>query len=418
VEVGVTNTVLLLYNVVETGHACPAVAPSLQHKKFIFYSKNGDIMKKALITGITGQDGSYLTEILLEKGYEVHGIIRRSSSFNTSRLEHLYANEKVLDKKMFLHYGDLVDTSNMNRLLEKIEPDEIYNLAAQSHVKVSFEIPDYTAQVDALGTLRFLDAIREVGLKKVKFYQASTSELYGKVREVPQTEKTPFYPRSPYGVAKLYGYWIIVNYREAYNIFACNGILFNHESPRRGETFVTRKITRAASRIAAGRQSILLLGNLDSKRDWGFAPEYCEGMWKILQHEKADDFVLATGETHTVKEFVERTFSEIGIELEWQNSHENEKGIVKSVDFEKAKLLINHKENQDNYRYKFSMDLKPGTTVIGIDSNYYRPTEVDLLIGNPQKANDELGWKAKTKFEDLVKLMIKADLDKILRRGY
>jgi GDPmannose 4,6-dehydratase len=375
-------------------------------------------MKKALITGITGQDGSYLTEILLEKGYEVHGIIRRSSSFNTSRLEHLYSNQKILDKKMFLHYGDLVDTSNMNRLLEKIGPDEIYNLAAQSHVKVSFEIPDYTAQVDALGTLRFLDAIREVGLKKVKFYQASTSELYGKVKEVPQNEKTPFYPRSPYGVAKLYGFWIIVNYREAYNIFACNGILFNHESPRRGETFVTRKITRAASRIATGLQSILLLGNLDSKRDWGFAPEYCEGMWQILQHNKADDFVLATGETHTVKEFVERTFSELGIELLWQNSGESEKGIIKSIDFGKAKLLIDYSQNLNKYRYNFSTDLKAGDVVVGIDSNYYRPTEVDLLIGNPQKANQELGWKAKTKFEDLVKLMIKADLDKILRRGY
>jgi len=319
---------------------------------------------------------------------------------------------------MFLHYGDLVDTSNMNRLLEKIGPDEIYNLAAQSHVKVSFEIPDYTAQVDALGTLRFLDAIREVGLKKVKFYQASTSELYGKVKEVPQTEKTPFYPRSPYGVAKLYGFWIIVNYREAYNIFACNGILFNHESPRRGETFVTRKITRAASRIATGLQSILLLGNLDSKRDWGFAPEYCEGMWQILQHNKADDFVLATGETHTVREFVERTFSELGVELLWQNSGESEKGIIKSIYFGKAKLLIDYSQNLNKYRYNFSTDLKAGDVVVGIDSNYYRPTEVDLLIGNPQKANQELGWKAKTKFEDLVKLMIKADLDKILKRGY
>ncbi len=375
-------------------------------------------MKKALITGITGQDGSYLTEILLEKGYEVHGIIRRSSSFNTSRLEHLYSNQDVLDKKMFLHYGDLVDTSNMNRLLEKIGPDEIYNLAAQSHVKVSFEIPDYTAQVDALGTLRFLDAIREVGLKKVKFYQASTSELYGKVKEIPQSEKTPFYPRSPYGVAKLYGFWIIVNYREAYNIFACNGILFNHESPRRGETFVTRKITRAASRIAAGLQPVLLLGNLDSKRDWGFAPEYCEGMWKILQHNKADDFVLATGETHTVREFVERTFSELGIELLWQNSGESEKGIVKSIDLEKAKSLINHSQNLNKYRFNFSIDLKAGDVVVGIDSSYYRPTEVDLLIGNPQKANLELGWKAKTKFGDLVQLMVKADLDKILKRGY
>ncbi len=375
-------------------------------------------MKKALITGITGQDGSYLTEILVEKGYEVHGIIRRSSSFNTARIDHLYADKEILNKKMFLHYGDLVDTSNLNRLLEKIEPDEIYNLAAQSHVKVSFEIPDYTAQVDALGTLRFLDAIREVGLKKVKFYQASTSELFGKVQEVPQSEKTPFYPRSPYGVAKLYGYWIIVNYREAYNIFACNGILFNHESPRRGETFVTRKITRAAARIAAGLQGKLLLGNLDAKRDWGFAPEYCEGMWRILQHEKADDFVLATGETRTVREFTERTFNEIGIELEWIGSTEDEKGIIKNINLDKAKSLIDHSSNAKNFRFDFTEKLKKGDTVVGVDPNYYRPTEVDLLIGNPAKAEKELGWKAKTKFEDLVKLMIKSDMEKVLKRGY
>ncbi|MCH7774423.1 MAG: GDP-mannose 4,6-dehydratase, partial [Bacteroidetes bacterium] len=297
-------------------------------------------MKKALITGITGQDGSYLTELLLEKNYEVHGIIRRSSSFNTGRIDHLYNDPEILNKKLFLHYGDLVDTSNMNRLLEKIEPDEIYNLAAQSHVKVSFEVPDYTAQVDALGTLRFLDAIREVGLRKVKFYQASTSELYGKAREIPQNEETPFYPRSPYGVAKLYGYWIIVNYREAYNIFASNGILFNHESPRRGETFVTRKITRAASRIAAGLQKQLLLGNMDAKRDWGFAPEYCEGMWRILQHEKAEDFVLATGETQTVRRFVELTFNNLGIELEWKGKGIDETGIIKTIDLNKAKDLI------------------------------------------------------------------------------
>jgi len=247
-------------------------------------------MKKALITGITGQDGSYLTEILLEKGYEVHGIIRRSSSFNTGRINHLYENPEVLDKTLFLHYGDLIDTSSLNRLLEKIEPDEIYNLAAQSHVKVSFEIPDYTAQVDGLGTLRFLDAIRETGLRHVKFYQASTSELFGKVQEIPQTEKTPFYPRSPYGVAKLFGYWTIVNYREAYGIFASNGILFNHESPRRGKTFVTKKITREVARIALGQSKVLALGCLEAKRDWGFAPEFCEGMWRIVQHDKADDF--------------------------------------------------------------------------------------------------------------------------------
>jgi GDPmannose 4,6-dehydratase len=374
-------------------------------------------MKKALITGITGQDGSYLTEILLEKGYEVHGIIRRSSSFNTGRIDHLYNDKEILNKKMFLHYGDLVDTSNLNRLLEKIEPDEIYNLAAQSHVKVSFEVPDYTAQVDALGTLRFLDAIREVGLRKVKFYQASTSELFGKAQEVPQTEKTPFYPRSPYGVAKLYGYWIIVNYREAYDIFASNGILFNHESPRRGETFVSRKITRAVTRISAGIQDVLLLGNLDAKRDWGFAPEYCEGMWKILQHNKPDDFVLATGETKKVREFAELSFKEIGIELEWTGKNENEKGKIKNINWGTAKKLI----GQDVYeksRYKLNEKLKPGTTVVAVDPNYYRPTEVDLLIGDASKAKKLLGWKAKTKFSELVRLMVKSDLEKVLMRGY
>lgn len=374
-------------------------------------------MKKALITGITGQDGSYLTEILLEKGYEIHGIIRRSSSFNTGRIDHLYNDKEILNKKMFLHYGDLVDTSNLNRLLEKIEPDEIYNLAAQSHVKVSFEVPDYTAQVDALGTLRFLDAIREVGLRKVKFYQASTSELFGKAQEVPQTEKTPFYPRSPYGVAKLYGYWIIVNYREAYDIFASNGILFNHESPRRGETFVSRKITRAVTRISVGIQDVLLLGNLDAKRDWGFAPEYCEGMWKILQHNKPDDFVLATGETKTVREFAELSFKEIGIELEWTGKNENEKGKIKNINWGTAKKLI----GQDVYeksRYKLNEKLKPGTTVVAVDPNYYRPTEVDLLIGDASKAKKLLGWKAKTKFSELVRLMVKSDLEKVLMRGY
>ena len=374
-------------------------------------------MKKALITGITGQDGSYLTEILLEKGYEVHGIIRRSSSFNTGRIDHLYNDKEILNKKMFLYYGDLVDTSNLNRLLEKIEPDEIYNLAAQSHVKVSFEVPDYTAQVDALGTLRFLDAIREVGLRKVKFYQASTSELFGKAQEVPQTEKTPFYPRSPYGVAKLYGYWIIVNYREAYDIFASNGILFNHESPRRGETFVSRKITRAVTRISAGIQDVLLLGNLDAKRDWGFAPEYCEGMWKILQHNKPDDFVLATGETKTVREFAELSFKEIGIELEWTGKNENEKGKIKNINWGTAKKLI----GQDVYeksRYKLNEKLKPGTTVVAVDPNYYRPTEVDLLVGDASKAKKLLGWKAKTKFSELVRLMVKSDLEKVLMRGY
>jgi GDPmannose 4,6-dehydratase len=375
-------------------------------------------MKRALITGITGQDGSYLTELLLEKGYEIHGIIRRSSSFNTGRIDHLYNDSKILNKKLFLHYGDLVDTSNLNRLLEKTEPDEIYNLAAQSHVKVSFQVPDYTAQVDALGTLRFLDAIREVGLRKVKFYQASTSELYGKAQQIPQDERTPFYPRSPYGVAKLYGYWIIVNYREAYNIFASNGILFNHESPRRGETFVSRKITRAASRIVAGLQKQLTLGNLNAKRDWGYAPEYCEGMWKILQHKEADDFVLATGETHTVREFAELSFKHLGIELLWEGKGENEKGIIKSIDINKAKKLIGYTSNKKSYLKDFTTRLKKGDSLVSIDPNYYRPTEVDLLIGEPSKVKKVLGWKAKTKFEDLVKLMIKTDLDKVLRRGF
>ena len=293
--------------------------------------------KIALITGITGQDGSYLTEILINKGYTVHGIIRRSSSFNTGRIDHLYTNPEVLNKKLFLHYGDVTDTSNLNRLLEKTQPDEIYNLAAQSHVKVSFEVPEYTAEVDAIGTLRFLDAIRETGLK-TKFYQASTSELFGKVQEIPQTEKTPFYPRSPYGVAKIYGYWIVVNYREAYNLFACNGILFNHESPRRGETFVTRKITRAVSKIICGHQKRLSLGNLNAKRDWGYAPEFCEGMWMMLQQDKPEDYVLATGETHTVREFVDLTFKGLGVELEWQGDNEKEKGVVKNINED---LLLN-----------------------------------------------------------------------------
>jgi GDPmannose 4,6-dehydratase len=346
-------------------------------------------MKKALITGITGQDGSYLTEILLEKGYEVHGIIRRSSSFNTARIDHLYNDPKISGKKMFLHYGDVTDTSNLNRLLEKVGPDEIYNLAAQSHVKVSFELPEYTAEVDAMGTLRFLDAIRETGVK-TKFYQASTSELYGKAQQVPQNEKTPFYPRSPYGVAKLYGYWIIINYREAYNLFAVNGILFNHESPRRGETFVTRKITRAAARIKLGLQKTVALGNLDAKRDWGYAPEFCEGMWRMLQQKEPEDFVLATGETHTVREFTEVAFRELDMELEWKGRGAKEQGVLK----------------------------KGGKAVVEIDPGYYRPTEVDLLIGDPSKAKKKLGWAAKTKFEELAKMMAIADFEKVKKRGY
>ncbi len=345
-------------------------------------------IKKALITGVTGQDGSYLTELLLKKGYEVHGLIRRSSSFNTGRIDHIISDPEMKDK-FYFHHGDVTDTSNLNRVLEKTQPDEIYNLAAQSHVRVSFDIPDYTAQVDALGTLRFLDAIRETGIR-TRFYQASTSELYGKVQQTPQNEQTPFYPRSPYGVAKLYSYWIIVNYREAYNIFASNGILFNHESPRRGETFVTRKISRAVARIKFGLQEKLMLGNLDAKRDWGFAPEYVEGMWRIMQHDEPDDFVLATGKTHSVREFVELAFSEIGIDVSWTGSKEDEEGI----------------------------DVKTGKTLVAIDPNYYRPTEVDLLLGDPTKAKTELGWEAKTSLKDLVSIMIKSDLDKVDKRGF
>jgi GDPmannose 4,6-dehydratase len=365
--------------------------------------------KKALITGITGQDGSYLAELLIDKGYVVHGIIRRSSSFNTKRIDHLYNDPQIVGKSLFLHYGDLVDTSSLNRLLEKIEPDEIYNLAAQSHVKVSFEIPDYTAQVDALGTLRFLDAIREVGLRQVKFYQASTSELYGKVQEVPQTETTPFYPRSPYGVAKLYGFWIIKNYREAYNLFACNGILFNHESPRRGETFVTRKITRSAARIVFDIEETLKLGNLNAKRDWGYAPEYCDGMWRILQHPVSEDFVLASGETHQVREFIEKTFGVLGIEIEWNGSGVDEKGIIKTVDSDI--LMEQCKPAPKNLR--ISKNLKPGRVIVAVDPKYYRPTEVDLLIGNPSKAKKLLGWEAKTGFSELVSLMIKSDIQQL-----
>ncbi len=345
-------------------------------------------MKKAFITGITGQDGSYLAELLLEKGYEVHGMIRRSSSFNTGRIDHLYNDPEILDKRMFLCYGDLTDSSNLNRLLEKIEPDEIYNLGAQSHVQVSFEVPEYTAEVDAIGTLRFLDAIKDMGVK-TKFYQASTSELYGKAQEVPQNEHTPFYPRSPYGVAKIYGYWIIVNYREAYDLFACNGILFNHESPRRGPTFVTRKITRAAARIKYGIQGKLVLGNLDAKRDWGYAPEYAEGMWLMLQQEKPDDFVMATGESHSVREFVDFAFRELDMELEWEGEGVDEKGIDKNGNFR-----------------------------VEVDKRYFRPTEVDYLIGDASKAEKEFGWKAKTKFKDLVAIMAKADWEKVQKRGY
>ena len=357
-------------------------------------------MKKALITGITGQDGSYLTEILLEKGYEVHGIIRRSSSFNTARINHLYEDPAVLNKRLYLHYGDLIDASSLNRLLEKIEPDEIYNLAAQSHVKVSFEIPDYTAQVDGLGTLRFLDAIRETGLRQTRFYQASTSELFGKAREVPQTELTPFYPRSPYGVAKLFGYWTVVNYREAYGIFASNGILFNHESPRRGKTFVSRKITREVARIALGKSHDLALGNLDARRDWGYAPEYCEGMWRIIQHETADDFVLATGTSHSVREFAEAAFLFAGIKIEWSGSGIDEVGRVAEIDADLFEERVGAPPAH----------VSTGDPVVRVDPVYFRPTEVDVMQGDPAKAAATFGWRAETLFEELVALMVKSDI--------
>lgn len=340
-------------------------------------------MKKALITGITGQDGSYLAEQLLAKGYVVHGMIRRSSSFNTGRIDHLFNDPEIYGQKLFLHHGDLTDSSNLNRLLEKIGPEEIYNLGAQSHVKVSFDLPEYTAEVDGTGTLRFLDAIKEVGLKdNTRFYQASTSELYGLVQEVPQTEKTPFYPRSPYAVAKLYAYWIIVNYREAYGIHASNGILFNHESPRRGETFVTRKITRAAGRIKMGLQKDIVMGNIDSKRDWGFAPDYTDAMWRILQQDEPGDYVCATNETYTVREFIAQTFSHLGMELEFSGEGVNEVGVERST----------------------------GRTLVRISPEYFRPTEVELLIGDYTKSKLKFGWEPTVRFHELVKLMADADL--------
>ncbi len=339
-------------------------------------------MKKALITGITGQDGSYLAELLLEKGYEVHGIIRRASTFNTERIEHLFKDTHLPGVRMFLHYGDLSDSSNISRIIEKVQPNEIYHLGAQSHVRVSFDMPEYTGDVTGLGTLRILDAIRETGIR-TKFYQASSSEMFGKVREVPQTEETCFYPRSPYGCAKVYAYWITRNYRESYGLFACNGILFNHESPRRGETFVTRKITRGLARIACGLEEKMYLGNLDAKRDWGYAKDYVEGMWRMLQQDTPDDYVLATGETHTVREFVEETARLLGMNLLWSGKGVNEKG----------------------------RDKKTNKIVIEIDPKYYRPAEVDLLIGDASKAKEKLGWKAKTKFHELVRIMVEADAD-------
>jgi GDPmannose 4,6-dehydratase len=340
--------------------------------------------KRAFITGVTGQDGSYLAEHLLEKGYDVHGMIRRASYFNRKRIDHLFKDTQNKNVRFFLHYGDMSDSSNMNRLLEKINPHEIYNLAAQSHVAVSFEVPEYTADVDATGTLRILDAIKDTGIKP-RFYQASTSELFGKVQEVPQSEKTPFYPRSPYSIAKLYAYWIVVNYREAFGLHASNGILFNHESPRRGENFVTRKITMAAASIKAGRKDCLYLGNLNAKRDWGYAPDYVSAMWLMLQKEKPDDYVIATGETHSVREFVEKSFSFLDIKIQWTGKNEKETGV----------------------------DKKTKQTIVRIDPKYYRPTEVDLLIGNPAKAKKHLGWKPSIPFERLIEIMIKADWDMI-----
>jgi GDPmannose 4,6-dehydratase len=340
-------------------------------------------MKKALITGITGQDGSYLAELLLSKGYEVHGIIRRSSSFNTSRIDHLYIDPHLNGVRLFLHYGDLSDSSNLSRLIAKIEPDEIYNLGAQSHVRVSFDIPEYTGDVTGLGALRMLDAIRESGVK-TKLYQASSSEMFGKVQETPQKETTPFYPRSPYGCAKLYAYWITINYRESYDLFACNGILFNHESPRRGETFVTRKISKALARIKLGLEDKLYLGNLDSKRDWGYAPDYVEGMWLMLQQPEPDDYVLATGKTYSVREFTEEACRLLGINLTWKGEGIDEEGI----------------------------DMATGRAIIKIDPKYFRPAEVDLLLGDYSKAKRILNWEPKTTFKDLVRIMVEADLEK------
>ncbi len=347
--------------------------------------------KIALITGITGQDGAYLAELLLDKGYIVHGIKRRSSLFNTDRIDHLYIDKHESNVNFFLHYGDLTDSTNLIRLVKEIQPDEIYNLAAMSHVKVSFDMPEYTANADGIGTLRLLEAVRLLNMDKtVKFYQASTSELYGKVVETPQSETTPFYPRSPYAVAKLYAFWIVKNYREAYNMFACNGILFNHESPLRGETFVTRKITRAVAKIKLGLQKKMYLGNLDAKRDWGHAKDYVEGMWRMLQQDKPDDYVLATGETHPVREFIELAFNLVDIKIKWEGQGINEKGI----------------------------NAETGDILVEVDEKYFRPTEVELLLGDPSKAKQKLGWKHKYSFKELVEEMVNADLELFKRDKY
>lgn len=358
-------------------------------------------MKVALITGVTGQDGAYLAEFLLKKGYFVHGLKRRSSSFNTDRIDHLYQDQHENNVNFKLHYGDLTDSTNLIRVIQETQPDEIYNLAAMSHVQVSFEMPEYTANADGIGTLRLLEALRILGLtEKTKIYQASTSELYGLVQAVPQSETTPFYPRSPYAVAKMYAYWITVNYREAYNMFACNGILFNHESPLRGETFVTRKITRGATKIALGLQNCLYLGNLSAQRDWGHAKDYIEAMWLILQQEKAEDYVIATGITTPVRDFVRMSFAELGIEIEFSGKDENEKGVIIDVDDAKVNQLG---LNADK--------LKPGQTVIRVDPRYFRPTEVDLLLGDPTKSKTQLGWEPKYNLASLVQDMMVSDLN-------
>jgi len=367
--------------------------------------------KIALITGITGQDGSYLAEFLLNKGYEVHGIKRRTSLFNTKRIDHLYKDPHEEDTNFFLHYGDMTDSLNITQLIQKIKPDEIYNLAAQSHVAVSFQEPEYTAEVDALGTLRILEAVRLLGLTdKTKIYQASTSELYGKVQEIPQNEKTPFYPRSPYAVAKLYGYWITVNYREAYNMFACNGILFNHESPRRGETFVTRKITRGLARILLGLDKKLYLGNLSAKRDWGHAKDYVEAMYLVLQYEKPEDWVIATGRTTEIREFARLAGKYLGLNIRFEGEGVDEKGIVESIDEEKLQEVLKeanvaHLESIIEYAKSLI-----GKDIINVDPKYFRPTEVDLLLGDASKAREKLGWEPKISLEEMTKEMVESDL--------
>ncbi|MDQ1152531.1 GDP-mannose 4,6-dehydratase [Sphingobacterium zeae] len=364
--------------------------------------------KTALITGITGQDGAYLAEFLLKKGYKVHGLKRRSSLFNTDRIDHLYQDPHLDNRNFTLHFGDLTDSTNLIRIIQETQPDEIYNLAAQSHVKVSFDTPEYTANADGIGTLRILEAVRLLGMiEKTRIYQASTSELYGLVQAVPQSETTPFYPRSPYAVAKMYGYWITVNYREAYKMYACNGILFNHESPVRGETFVTRKITRAVAKIALGLQDKLYLGNLSAQRDWGHAKDYVEAMWLILQQETPEDFVIATGVTTTVREFVRMAFAELGIEIEFSGKGEQEKGVIIDIDEERLLQL-----NIDQSVIKF------GQTVVKVDPAYYRPTEVDLLIGDPTKANTKLGWTPKYDLQMLVTDMVQSDLHLMRKEEY